>query len=96
MEQYTVVWGDEDEDRHSMTVEARNPNHALQLVSGFSAGYETVEAKTPDEWQGAHYGTKDYDDWRKDALVAEADKRDLDSTGTRADLIERLREDDEA
>jgi hypothetical protein len=34
---------------------------------------------------------QDFDDLRKPELIALAEKRDLDSTGTRAEIIARLR-----
>lgn len=36
----------------------------------------------------------DYDTWKKDDLVEEATKRELDASGTKAEIIARLREDD--
>lgn len=57
---------------------------ALPVVTG---GVSADEADDDEE--------VDYSDLKKDELVALAEERGLDSSGTKADIIERLEADDE-
>lgn len=51
---------------------------------------DTTAPEQPEQDRNFGDGT-DYEDWRKDALVAEAERRGLDSSGTREDIITRLK-----
>lgn len=60
---------------------------------GGPASQATQSEDQPDDAPGESE-SDDYDDWSKDELVREARARGLSHSGSKADLIGRLEEDD--
>jgi hypothetical protein len=69
---------------------------AANLEGVEAAVYQLVNATIPEDKREPYYDAlglyvePDYDDWSKADVVAEANARGLDSTGSKADIVERL------
>lgn len=76
-------------DIEEAAFEAQDTEHNEVSTGEMSDG--TAEVNPDDAPVNPDEGD-DYDEWKKEELVAETTSRGLDSTGVKADLVARLRE----